>query len=491
MATENDEANPLLGSENQFANRKVSFARGAIPCGLIMLFYFSAAYIAVSWLPQYVHQRLFETYTNSSSNTSHHGIYRCDSNVTDNSTLLELKLQQETSQKILYFIYATTLPSFLVNLVMGSYSDSIGRKLFFLVPIVGNLGKGVVTLLIVKFNLDLNYFFLAFGLDGIGGSFTTFLLAIFAYTADITPPKNKRTIAIAALEVLLAAGTIVGKFGSGLLIKGTGFFYPMVVNMVLVLLTLFCVLFLLRETRDRTEKVRMSPLNHLKNVFGFYLFSGSRHYRLQYIVVMLIFCFGLVARFGRDNTETLYILNRPFCWLPDQIGYFGALRTGLMSVITMTVIKGCLNCLGDEYIIIVGMFAEIGGLVLEAMATSDLMMWWVPAISGSEATSSPITRSMLSRMTPSSQQGAIFASIATLETITSFVSNTMYGSIYTATVGTMRGAVFLIMTMWPFLAIVASIWHVFLAKKEPKSTVLIVEEPAKRDQNVSCQADCI
>ena len=113
---------------------------------------------------------------------------------------------------------------------MGSYSDSIGRKLFFLVPIVGNLGKGVVTLLIVKFNLDLNYFFLAFGLDGIGGSFTTFLLVIFTYTADITLPEHKIIIAIAALEVLLAAGTIVGRLGSGPFINLTGFFYPMVLN---------------------------------------------------------------------------------------------------------------------------------------------------------------------------------------------------------------------------------------------------------------------
>ncbi|XP_041374687.1 solute carrier family 46 member 3-like [Gigantopelta aegis] len=483
MATEDDETKPLI-SVNETTIRKVSFIRGAVPCGIIMMLYFLSGFIFISWIPQYVHQRLYESYTNSSSKSNHY-VYSCNRTESDNNTLLEIKLQKETSERVVYYSYANSLPTLLVNLVMGSYSDSIGRKLFFVIPIIGCLGKGVVSMLVVKLNLDLNYFYLAYGLEGIGGSFSTFLLATYAYTADITPPKNKRTLAIAALEVLLATGTISGKFATGLLIKSTGFFFPMVLNSGLGLLTLLFVIFFLVETTHGSEDSGKSPLSHLKNVFGFYLLTGSRRRRLQYVIVMLIFCLGLVGRFGRDNTETLYVLNQPFCWLPDKIGYFGALRTGLTSLVTMLFIKACLTCLRDEYIIATGMLGEIGGLVLEAMATSDLMMWLVPVVSSSEATSSPITRSMLSRMTSPSQQGAVFASIATLETITNFVANTMYGLIYSATVGgSVRGAVFLIMSVWPFLAIVASISHVFVAEKETEDTVVVVEDPGK--QNVSC-----
>ena len=53
---------------------------------------------------------------------------------------------------------------------------------------------------------------------------------IYLTIADITLPKHKIIIAIAALEVLLAAETIVGRLGSGPFINLTGFFYPMVLN---------------------------------------------------------------------------------------------------------------------------------------------------------------------------------------------------------------------------------------------------------------------
>ncbi|XP_041361190.1 proton-coupled folate transporter-like [Gigantopelta aegis] len=191
MATEDDETKPLI-SVNETTIRKVSFLRGAVPCGIIMMMYFLSGFIFISWIPQYVHQRLYESYTNSSSKSNHY-VYSCNRTETNNNTLLEIKLQKETSERVLYYSYATSLRYLLVNLVMGSYSDSIGRKPFLVIPIIGCLGKGVVSMLVVKLNLDLDYFYLAFGLDGIGGSFTTFLLAMYAYTADITPPKNKRT----------------------------------------------------------------------------------------------------------------------------------------------------------------------------------------------------------------------------------------------------------------------------------------------------------
>ncbi|XP_070179830.1 proton-coupled folate transporter-like [Littorina saxatilis] len=54
----------------------------------------------------------------------------------------------------------------------------------------------------------------------------------------------------------------------------------------------------------------------------------------------------------------------------------------------------------------------------------------------------PVTRAILSKMAGSSKQGALFASIAVTETLCALASNTLYNTVYEATVVHVRGAVF-------------------------------------------------
>ncbi|XP_055956997.1 solute carrier family 46 member 3 [Patella vulgata] len=212
--------------------------------------------------------------------------------------------------------------------------------------------------------LDTNYFYLANLIDGLSGSYFAMLVAIFAYTADITVPGKSRTIAMAVMEGCLPVAASIGLLSTGFLIKSTGFFYPMVLFVTLGALDLVVVFFLLPETRV-TKTLDSSPLKSLKTV----------QKRIFYAIAMGILFFSVVTALGRSALETIYQLGSPFCWDSIKIGYFGALPTTSMVIFSVTVIKILHRCLQEEVIGIISCLSAMAGFLLEGMADTSLLMY--------------------------------------------------------------------------------------------------------------------
>ena len=81
-------------------------------------------------------------------------------------------------------------------------------RLFFrylvFVPLVGGCLKSLLFFLVIYLELDVNYLFLAYAVDGFSGSFYALLLGLSASIADVTTSSRQRVLFFAVLEIILA-----------------------------------------------------------------------------------------------------------------------------------------------------------------------------------------------------------------------------------------------------------------------------------------------
>ena len=86
--------------------------------------------------------------------------------------------------------------------------SAFSRYLIF-VPLMGAFLKSLVFLLVVYLDLDMNYLYLAYAVDGFSGSFYALVLGLSASIADVTISSRQRVLLFALLDIVLAmAGAV-------------------------------------------------------------------------------------------------------------------------------------------------------------------------------------------------------------------------------------------------------------------------------------------
>ncbi|XP_067681483.1 lysosomal proton-coupled steroid conjugate and bile acid symporter SLC46A3-like [Haliotis asinina] len=414
---------------------------------------------------QYINSCYWEVYSNGTISTNNQS--PCRANVSDEASGVEVRVQQSTSLETLKICLCFLIPSVFVNMFVGSYSDHIGRKALFLLPMLGSTCKYVGFLLVVKFHLNLNFLLIGTLMDGLSGSIFTFILANMAYAADVTTTHSARTLAIVITDCSLSIATALGQIMTGFLIQKLDYFYASVIYTTIILLAIAIVIFGITETVKKTEVKELSPVVHFKKVFGFYFNKSRDNKRSIFIVYVIVFALLSIGLSGKYTIEILYELGRPFCWNPVKIGYYGAYTTVFMTICGLLAIKLGPVCVRVEILAVAGMFLQMGSLILEGLARTDAMLYSVPLVASISSVAVPVIRSVLSGMVESHEQGAIFSSMATVDTICAFMGSTVLASLYRATVGTMRGMAFLVLAAIAFIAALLTMLVIVKLPRQP------------------------
>ena len=99
----------------------------------------------------------------------------------------EIYVQQKTSKWILYQSVASTLPSVFASLLLGSWSDKVGRKVILILPSVGSVLLYINYIMNAAFfSLNVNFIIIGVSISALFGGFATTLLGVFSYISDIT-----------------------------------------------------------------------------------------------------------------------------------------------------------------------------------------------------------------------------------------------------------------------------------------------------------------
>jgi MFS family permease len=268
------------------------------------------------------------------TNKTWHDIKFKEANVSVNSSSLsvcvanksspEFKLESEATsmaaQYMVYYSLSQGIPAVVSNLILGSYTDALGRKFLLGVGISGTLLRLIFSVIIIYFKFDMLYFIGACFIEGCTGQYATFLQVCLAYAGDITKPGKQRTNGMAYIMFMLGSSLTLASFAAGYLIQNYNFYVPLAAAVVLLTIAFFMMLVLLPESfppeKRKTGKSLREVVGHS---FSFFISKdyGSNRWKYQFLLLAHGFCeFSFLGRIG---TETIYQMSTPFCWSAEKV----------------------------------------------------------------------------------------------------------------------------------------------------------------------------
>uniref|UniRef100_UPI0037E90665 lysosomal proton-coupled steroid conjugate and bile acid symporter SLC46A3 n=1 Tax=Semicossyphus pulcher TaxID=241346 RepID=UPI0037E90665 len=415
---------------------------------VIALYAFSS-FLIYPLVQQYVYRRIWEQLTNNtypvSDNTS-----RCATNSSQPSYHEEA--QRQASLFSLYTELFSTIPSLVVTLMLVAYSDRGGRKITIIMPLIGTLLYTLTFLTVSFFELNLYLLIGSSILSSLFGGLGTFLGGCFAYIADLCEDGKQKTLRMAGVDMMIGLLSGVASISTGYFLRAAGFNWPFVTSALCQCLILFYAIFILEETvkKPPTDAINLegSPQpSALKQVIHgvYHLFAGASRRRTTVLVLLLlIFLSFSFAYIGGVSLITLYELNKPLCWTEILIGY-GAALSSTVFLTSFVGVSAFTYCGAPQLLIVLfGILSVSSGMILLGFTKTTLFMFLVRIPMFLAVMPYPVLRSMMSKIVSKSEQGALFACLCFLESLTSNVSSAVFNSVYAATVKWYPGFVFLL-----------------------------------------------
>ncbi|KAM9846597.1 lysosomal proton-coupled steroid conjugate and bile acid symporter SLC46A3 [Aulostomus maculatus] len=462
----------------------------------VVALYAFSSFLIYPLVQQYVYRRLWQELTNStypiSDNTS-----RCaptNSSSSNQSSHFE-EVQRQASLFSLYAEVFSTIPSLVVTLMLVAYSDRGGRKITIILPLIGTLIYTLSFLTVSFFELNI---FLLIGssiLSSFFGGLGTFLGGCFAYVADLCEDGRQKTLRMAGLDMMIGLLSGVAAISTGYFLRATGFNWPFLTSALCQCLTLFYAIFILEETVKETPtdavSLNASPQRSATRqmVYGVYqMFSGAnRSCKMTLVLLLLIFLSFSFTYIGGVSLMTLYELNEPLCWTEILIGYGAALSTTVFLISFVGVLAFTYCGVPQLVIILMGILSVIAGMILVAFSTTTLLMFLARVPMLLAIMPLPVLRSMMSKIIPKSQQGALFACLSFFDSLTTNISTAVFSSIYAVTVSWFPGFVFLLsagLCVIPLTLLgVVSVIRVDVVKEDKEPEPSSKEEDHVEDQN--------
>ncbi|XP_023930958.1 solute carrier family 46 member 3 isoform X1 [Lingula anatina] len=433
---------------------------------------------------QYVYSALARQYgLPCGDNDTQHSCQKSQSqcmkdNTSDPLYDLREKVEGESSSWVLYITVPKAIITVPLSLLYGSYSDRGGRKIPILMPCIGLLINYVIVGVVIFFQLDLYFIAIACAVEALFGSIATNYLGIFAYTADISSIKVL-TFRIAVLEGLIGVTYSLTQLGLGYLIETTGFMYPILIAAGLQLINIIYVC-LLKETIQRSEDAKFLSCENFQKIFRLFVVDNGSHRLWKIRLLMLCtFIIGLPCIAVYD-VQTLFQLNAPLCWTSVKIGFFLAGRFTASLLAQMILTKIFNRWFDDDLLAVVVIVMGIASWVFEAFATTDLLMYLVIVV-GLSFDPFTFLRAMASKLGHKDEQGALFSTVAAVESLAYGAGQATFTNIYTATLSLFQGMVFLVMAGFYVIAMVPFLFYIIKIRKENKYKLLVNTPTAPSD----------
>lgn len=454
---------------------------------LSLIFYVIAASCLSPLLVQYVYSRLARQH--GLDEHTHSKVSKCSLNKTSSVYKTQQIVESESSHWMMYYNLATTILATFTSVFYGTYSDKGGRKISIAIPMIGMFIRYLIWACVIYFDLHLAVLLVACIIDGISGFYATLLQGVFSYIADITHIGNRtfRMTVISSALVIVNTGC---QLAIGYGIHYLGFLWSVVIVFCTTSIGVIYSVVFLKETIQKDPSARFFNFGNLKIIYYLYTKPVNHEHPKRHIdlLFMLGVCaFSGLAFLSRIDIQTLYQIDAPLCWDSEKIGYFAAAQQ-LVCGVAMLIFVKVLQCWFSDLTmaLITGVFG-MASITLEGFAFTNLIMYLVIAV-GFVYDNYTFMRASMSKLVKPNEQGAVFASLAVLETLVYGAGSAIFNSVYSATLSSMPSAVFLVMAG---IYLIGLIILIVLIKRPKSGTALtsVVDASINTPQDESSEED--
>eukprot|EP00054_Salpingoeca_dolichothecata_P004603 m.31218 g.31218 ORF g.31218 m.31218 type:complete len:465 (+) comp14718_c0_seq2:236-1630(+) len=327
-----------------------------------------------------------------------------------------------------YCNLAYCAPAVLIVSFLGTLSDRLGRKPFWILSSIGPVLQSGFMLIFLHFKLPLPYILVAQLLYGFSGSFGLFLQATFSSVADVH--KKNLSLRMSIMEGVVYLAVTLGGILAGVMLTALGFF-----TFFLVLFIFACFMLLLslglKETFSREKRSKISWKR--ANVIGVYVFTlRSRFIRLVFFVMALL----LLCILGQTGVFVLYGRHL-FHWSNDMSGFIvaaiGACKGIGMAMVLPILMRMFPHMTDYSWLQFALLISVLQNLMWMAFP-SNIATFSLCAVGLFNGFTAPIARSILSKLYSSSDQGTMFAAVAVIETACGVAGPIIFNEVYSVTV---------------------------------------------------------
>ncbi|XP_068173365.1 proton-coupled folate transporter-like [Antennarius striatus] len=368
---------------------------------------------------------------------------------------LQKEVETLTAHWNLYISLAGFCLGLLVVPLLGSWSDLAGRRTVLILPNLGLALQAAFYLVVMYLKLPVGYFLVGRLLSGLMGDFNAILAGCFSHVADISDSKSL-TFRMAILESCLGISGMLASIIGGQWKQAQGYINPFWLVLASYLASALYAYLFVRESVQVDPSAKLLSSRHYKTVWhllstgGTSVEEGGRFHRCKLWLYMLCFFLVLTVHFGSRSLYVLYELSSPLCWGPTLIG-FGSAALHLVYLTSLLGLKIMQRCLVDSWLALMGLASNIAGMVVFSVADTTLLMFAGYGLCFLSMVTTPVIRSKLSKLVDPSEQGALFASVACVESLSLLVSISLFNSLYPATRYFMKGFIFLFAAMILFI----------------------------------------
>ncbi|MEE6469130.1 hypothetical protein FKM82_008514 [Ascaphus truei] len=316
-------------------------------------------------------------------------------------------LQQEVEKLTSHWSLYINLGGFLVGLfsvmLLGPWSDSVGRRPVLILPAIGLALQAAIYLIVMYQKLHVGYFLLGRIICGITGDFNMVLAGCFSYISDVSD-RQSRTFRVAILEACLGIAGMVASIIGGHWRKAQGYINPFwlvfAVNLVTAIYIYFCVT---ESVKDR-KPTKLFTSRHYQSVFRLFTVPGENKRRGKLCLYSLALLLVVTVHMGAKDLFVIYELSSPLCWDSDLIGY-GSAAEHLTYLSSLAGLRLFQFCLADSWVAEIGFISNISGLIVISVAATTPLMFTGYGLRFFAMVTTPVIRSKLSKLVDEGEQG--------------------------------------------------------------------------------------
>lgn len=330
-------------------------------------------------IQQYIYYRISESKSLVTNTTEH--LSNCETTrpMQGNARLekLQKEAQTETSFVLLATIITSTIPTLFMTLLLGSWSDHVGRRIVIAIAIVGSITESSFILVIMCFKLPVYFLMLSSFISGMCGYFPTIILCVFSYIADITHP-SERAFRLGILEAVAFISGMISHLSSGWWIEKTGYVSPYWLIVSLHFSAFLYTIFVLPESREiRAGKLGdgICQFGHIQSIIR--LFQEPRNgQRWKLLLLMLATACMMLSSTGFGCVFVLYALDYPLCFNSVMIGYYLATSYFIQAVGTVLGLKYLSLLLPQTVLAQIGVLSVMGSLCCMAFVQDRVALFF-------------------------------------------------------------------------------------------------------------------
>lgn len=315
-----------------------------------------------------------------------------------------------------YFISLYSFMLFFASPFLGYLSDRFGRRPILLIALCG----AGLDYLLMAFAPNLVILFIGRVISGLTGASMT---VAFSYIADVSTDKN-RTTNFGMIGAAFGVGFVVGPALGGLL-GSYGHNLPFIVAATMSLSNFLFGLFVLPESlpvEKRKKTIELKKLNPISSVMTALFYSPA---------AILIWAFFLINLAGQSHPSIWALYTHyKFQWSPRDIGLsltVVGIAFGIGQGYTTRLIA---PKIGELKSVIYGSIVLVANFLLYALVTKSWMLYAATSLLLFTSIVMPSLQSMITKGTPSQEQGELQGTLMSVTSLTSIVGPLLYTKLF-------------------------------------------------------------